>query len=190
MPPANRHRHPPYRRDGETWLIEIQLDEVRQLFHTLDPAPFHRRDLDPAAAQYIEEAVREIGATRPLRIVVHLPASEADTDDARTLHEAVAHYFSYRADESRTELKRLLLRGSASLAIGALFLAFCLSVRDSLIAASIRSDVITEGLLIIGWVGLWRPVEIFLYDWWPIWRQRRRLDALARAEVQISIVVD
>lgn len=172
-----------YRQDGETWLIEIQLDEIAQLFHTLDPSPFHRKDLDPAAAEYLEEAVREIGLAQPLRVVVHLPAAQAATTDARDLPAAVAHYFRDRASQSRVELRRLLQRGALSLAVGLVFLAACLSLRTTLGAS--RSDVLAEGLLIIGWVGLWRPVEIFLYDWWPIWQRQRRFEALTQAGVAI-----
>jgi hypothetical protein len=29
-----------YRREGDHTLIEIRVREIRQLFHTLDPAPF------------------------------------------------------------------------------------------------------------------------------------------------------
>jgi len=30
-----------------------------------------------------------------------------------------------------------------------------------------------ESLTIVGWVAMWRPVEIFLYDWWPLVRRIR-----------------
>ncbi len=173
-----------YRRDGDTWLIEIQLDEIDQLFHTLDPAPFQRKDLDPAAAEYLEDAVREIGRAHALRVVVHLPAAEASSDDARSLPGAVAHYFRYRADQCRIELRRLLQRGAISSAVALVFLASCLSLRTTLTSSG--SEVLEEGLLIIGWVGLWRPVEIFLYDWWPIWQRQRRFESLAKADVTLA----
>lgn len=176
---------PAYRRDGDAWLIEIRLRELRQLFHHLDPAPFREKDLDPAAERYLEDAVREIGPAQPLRIVVHLPPSEAATDDARQLPAAVANYFGYRAGQGRVELRRLLRRGAVSLVIGLVFLAGCLALRGYL-AGGEPYGVLGEGLLIIGWVGLWRPVEIFLYDWWPIRRQQRRFEALARAPVVIE----
>jgi hypothetical protein len=46
--------------------------------------------------------------------------------------------------------------------------------------------MIEEGLIILGWVANWRPIEIFLYDWWPIVRHRNLLLRLANAEVAIS----
>jgi len=66
-----------YRREAGQWLIEIRLRELRQLFHHLDPAPFREKDLDPAAEEYIEDAVREIGTRQPARLVIHLPPGSA-----------------------------------------------------------------------------------------------------------------
>ena len=42
-----------------------------------------------------------------------------------------------------------------------------------------------EGLIILGWVALWRPMEIFLYEWWPILRERNLYRHLATAEVVV-----
>ena len=173
-----------YRRDGATWLIEIRLRELRQLFNHLDPAPFHEKDLDPAAEAYIEDAVREIGPRQPCKLVVHLPPSERDSEDARTLPEALAHYFEYRARQTQVELRRLLGRGLASLLIGLAFMFACISMRRWL-AEDGKYGVLAEGLLLIGWVALWRPVEIFLYDWWPIRRQQKRFESIAKMPVEI-----
>jgi hypothetical protein len=38
--------------------------------------------------------------------------------------------------------------------------------------------VIREGFLIGGWVAMWRPLEVFLYDWWP----NRQSQLLRRAQ--------
>ena len=46
-------------------------------------------------------------------------------------------------------------------------------------------DVFREGLIICGWVAMWRPIQIFLYDWWPILGDRRLFDRLSRMPVQI-----
>ncbi|MBS0387764.1 MAG: hypothetical protein JSR15_04720 [Proteobacteria bacterium] len=173
-----------YRRDGDLWLIELKLREPRQLFHTLDPAPFHEKDLDPAAEQYIEDAVREIGQDKPMKLIVHLPAAMCDSDDAHSLPQAVANYFDSRARQARVDLRRLLSRGGLNLAIGVGFLIACLWLRRLMIATA-GFEVLAEGLLIIGWVGLWRPVEIFLYDWWPIRRQQQRFAAVARMPILI-----
>ena len=47
------------------------------------------------------------------------------------------------------------------------------------------SDIVAEGMLIIGWVAMWRPLEIFLYEWVPV---RRRCRTLARLSTMRVIV--
>ena len=41
-----RELPPIYRREDEHTLIEIRLENVRQLFDNRDPAPFRLKDLD------------------------------------------------------------------------------------------------------------------------------------------------
>jgi hypothetical protein len=48
------------------------------------------------------------------------------------------------------------------------------------------SDILGEGLLIIGWVAMWRPLEIFLYEWVPIRRRCQILGTLATIPVTIQ----
>jgi hypothetical protein len=184
MNTERRSRPSAYRHESGYWLIEIKLREVRQLFQHLDPAPFREKDLDPAAEEYIGEAIRELGPSRPAKLLVYLPAIELHSGDAQQVPEAVANFFAYRAQHARQELRRLLQRGAANLAIGLLFLFLCLSVRRSLESLGAAS-LLSEGLLIIGWVALWRPVEIFLYDWWPVVRRIRQLTAAARMPVEV-----
>lgn len=178
---------PVYRRAGNDTLIEIRLHEVRQLFHTLDPAPFREKDLDDAAEQYLVEACREVGTRRPLRLVVHLPAAEARSEAARTLADAIHNYFAYRERQLRADTVRLLRFGAISLAIGVVFLIGCLALRRWLVAYGpvIDRAIVDEGLLILGWVAMWRPTEALLYGWWPLARHRILLRRLASIPVEV-----
>lgn len=178
-----------YRREGDTTLLEIRLREVRQLFNTLDPAPFHEKDLDPGVERYLTDACAEAGAHRPLRLIVHLPADEATSEAARTLPDAVHHYFRYRESQLGADLRQLLRYGFVSLAIGLVFLVTCLTVRRALVGRVLTFDpaILDEGLLILGWVAMWRPTELLLYDWWPVARRRRLLRRLAALPVEVRV---
>lgn len=180
-------KKPVYRIEGSDTLLEIRLQSVRQLFHTLDPAPFHEKDLDENAAAYLLEACDEAGGRRPLRLVVYLPLPEAQSDAARTLGEAINNYFAYREQQQRRDLMKLLRYGVASLAIGLLFLVACIALRRALIARPLVVDqsIVDEGLLILGWVAMWRPMEVLLYEWWPLVRRRAVLRRLAVIPVEV-----
>jgi hypothetical protein len=44
---------------------------------------------------------------------------------------------------------------------------------------------VAEGVLIVGWVAMWGPLDIFLYGWWPIYGRCKLFDHLARLEVEM-----
>ena len=78
--------------------------------------------------------------------------------------------------------------GRIALATGLVFLLVCTLLRE--LAFSSRhpavSDIIGEGMLIIGWVAMWRPLEIFLYEWVPIRRRGRVLAKLAKMPIVVQ----
>ena len=78
-------------------VIELRVDEIAQLFHTLDPFPFRERDLDREAEDFIVGWARELPVDQPIRIVIHFPDSVAQTSAARELGDAFSRYFSHRA---------------------------------------------------------------------------------------------
>jgi hypothetical protein len=186
---AGRVGHPlgVYRRDSDGYRVELKLREARQLFNTLDPAPFHEKDLDPSAEEYLVSAVREIGA-RPSKLVLLLPAEEAEREDWM-LQIAIRNYFSYRARHADEQLRLLLRRGAISFAIGLAFLFVCLTIRRLVeaLGPSFASAVVDEGLLILGWVAMWRPVEIFLYDWWPELGKRQLFARIATMPIEVQV---
>ena len=58
-------------------LIEIRVNDIAQLFHTLDPFPFREKDLADEAEDYIVGWAREMPGNRPIKIVVHIPDTES-----------------------------------------------------------------------------------------------------------------
>jgi hypothetical protein len=87
----------------------------------------------------------------------------------------------------RRRLRFQFREGRATLAIGLGFLVVCISVRQ--LALAVTGDavgrILQESLLILGWVAMWRPLQIFLYDWWPIRHRGRVFDKLAKVPVEV-----
>lgn len=179
-----------YRSEGGVRLIEISLNAVQQLFNSLDPSPFHEKDLDADAEEYIVGAAREFHVATPLKLIFHLPESEMVSARATDLARSIHGYFAYRAEATRRDLRFLLRQGRLSLAIGLGFLALCLAIRAVFFHPSTATvDLIAaEGLVIIGWVAMWRPLEIFLYEWWPLRRRAQVYDKLAAIPVEVRPV--
>jgi hypothetical protein len=169
-------------------VILLRLRELAQLFNSMDPSPFVDRDLDADAEEFIMSWARELAAGEELELVIHL-ASVPAADPTQDVQDSVRRYFESRAAIKRLEFGQLLRRGRLSLGVGLLFLAACLGLGGFVARAGFGtiSTFIEEGLTIVGWVAMWRPLEIYLYDWWPLFEERRRLDRLARIRVRFVV---
>lgn len=170
-------------------VIEIRVAELRQLFNAIDPSPFKERDLDPRAEEFIVEWARDLPAAEPWALVVHLDRAAGRADEASILRDAIHQYFGQRAATTHRRLRELFRRGRTSLAIALAFLATSTAAGNMLVGylgESSVSDVLREGVLILGWVAMWRPLEVFLYDWWPIRAERDLLRRLSSIPVRIE----
>jgi hypothetical protein len=154
----------------------------------MDPPPFHERELDREAEAFILNSARELHAKVPIALNIYLDQPAGLPEEGRVLEEAIRVHFSRRSQSSRRALRELLARGRVSLAIGLLCLAASLLGGEMLARLPEgRSpvQVLRESLVIGGWVAMWRPMEILLYDWWPLWNERRLLDRLSQMTVRI-----
>ena len=177
-----------YGLPADCQVIEVHVADLRQLFNSFDPTPFRKRDLDPQAEEFIAGWARELHPDRPVGLVVHVDRDMPSEDQVKTLNEAVREYFAERAVQSRRQLRQLFRVGRTSLVIGLVFLAATILLGD-LIASLLKdtrfAGVARESLLIGGWVAMWRPIEVFLYDWWPIRAEARLMDRLSAMVVRV-----
>jgi hypothetical protein len=165
--------------------IELRADKLAHLFDPFDPFPTPTRDLSKSAEDFIVGWARELPPAAPLRIVIHLAE---ETLAAEELSDAVAHHFAYRAERVRGDLHELFAIGRTSLLIGLTVLGVCIvagSAAQNSLGDAPLGRILSESLIILGWVANWRPIEIFLYDWWPLAARRRLLQRLAEARVEV-----
>lgn len=169
-------------------MIELHFREVGRLFDSLDPSPLQERDINRQVEEYIVDSAADIPRRVPMTLVIYIdePADVPELD--RKIAAAVRLHFAGQAQSLRRALRRLLRRGLVSLLIGlGVLVAFFLTSRA--VAQSVREPgplvtLLRESLVIGGWVAMWKPLETFLYDWWPIVIDRRIRDRLTTIEVR------
>lgn len=169
--------------------IEVQVDRIAQLFHTLDPFPYRERDLDQDAEEFIVSWARELPRDKPVRIVIHVPKEELHTEMAKEFQAAFRRYFDYRREVTERELRELFRLGRYYILIGLVVLAVCVFVSQFATRVAGMGELgrfVSEGFFILGWVANWKPIEIFLFDWWPIARRRDLFGRLSHASVTLS----
>ena len=105
-------------------MIELELDSLEQLSNSFDPAPFHEKELNPDAEDYIYNAVDEFPLKKSLEIMIHLPPNEISTEIEVNLTRAIQNHFSYKNLLTEIELRRILYQGRTNFLIALIFLFF------------------------------------------------------------------
>ncbi|RKT43831.1 hypothetical protein [Thiocapsa rosea] len=169
--------------------IDIRIARIDQLFETFDPSPFRERDLDPAATAFIVDWARELNRSIPIELHLHVRYAGPEQEAPEEVVSAIQGYFQRRADAATREIRELFRTGRIYLLVGLLILLLSLGGAEAVIYLFGNRPSVTllaESLIILGWVANWKPLEIFLYDWWPIRRDARLFRRLAAARVTVQ----
>jgi len=184
--PQSVHEGPHTASDAQ--ILDVRVNRLEQLFNAIDPAPFRGRALDPDAEAYLVGRAQEASRRKQLALRVYLSREPANGQAQASLREAVGVHFEGRARAKHRQIRRLLRNGRISLLIGLLFLGAAILAESFIIGIfglERYGRVLAESLIIGGWVALWRPLGIFLYDWWPLLGEARLYQRMSAMPVEL-----
>lgn len=170
----------------------LSLSDLRYLFEApaIDPARgshLGRSGLDEVLLRMKRSRLPK-GERMQLRI--RLPAQQIGLDTAAELNATLSAYLSARIAGEEDELHFLRRETWQSLKVGGAFLIACLVLSafvDQLTVLSpFLQTLLRESLVIAGWVGLWHPLDLLLYSWWPNRYRITLLKHLQAAEVELE----
>ncbi|MFG1294762.1 hypothetical protein [Xanthobacter variabilis] len=158
---------------GTTNEIHLHLSDVKNFFQVPEIDPFAGDDLDVSGIDQLMDALKAQSGwkRKSLHAIVHLPSDAAGDSRLANMPKYIERYCDKQIQYNRRKIAELRLEGRHALRMGALFLFVCLALSagtEALIGSeSLVGQVLVEGFIIAGWVGLWHPLELLLYAWWP-----------------------
>lgn len=176
---------PRYREEEGRACVDVRVPTIENLFDRRDPSPFRDRDLDPGLSGYLFDSTEDLLSRGPPRLVFWLEKPYP----AEQLEEPVRAHFEYELERHDRRRRREVREGFGTLFIAfgliALFISVSQVFKDQFTGT--LGIALKESLIISGWVLLWRPVEVLIYDGIP-WRRRRRvLRNLLAAPLEVRI---
>ena len=177
-----------YRQEqGKHW-IEVRVKSPPQLFDARDPAPFRDRDLDDDFVEYIVSTVREFSHKAPVKILIHIAEGPPKDLPFESIREAIKSYWEYQTELFERDLKNFLKRAQLFIVIGLVVLGACISIAHGISVSDPPGflSILKEGIVIFGWVSMWKPIELLLFDWYPLFEKVRLYRKLMRTEIEIK----
>lgn len=177
-------------KDSSYCDITLKLDRIKHLFQEPEFDPFvAQQDYSSGLDQIINE-LKPTSLSCKVRTTILLPEEGLADNLEQLTTEALQRYCTAKIEHITQDLASLRGQGIRALQRGLLFLALCLllsSLFDGLenFPGLIRR-FLSEGFLIAGWVSLWHPIELLLYEWGPYWRQKRIYKLIQDMELKVT----
>lgn len=178
-----------YKKEGDRFFIEVELDNPKHLFDRKDPSPIKGRDLNEDVVTYIMHSLREIPHRHSISLKIYF---REKTDDPKfspeQVSEAIRTFFFFEEYNKNMELRLKFKKGFKGLTIGLCFLFLC--ILFPFFAKEKSPNLfwlyVQEGLNVLGWVSMWYPINILLYEWWPI---KEEIEVFHRAyNMQVEVI--
>lgn len=175
-----------YPIEGNKSIIEIKVSSLEDMFDEHDPSPYMIRDLDSSITDYIMACVLEINPEFVGKIRVYTE-DFFDLDKQDIFSKSIKDFFELKSHMETVQLKQVFKRGLISLMIGLGFLlsAIMASIYIQSKSPEFWTSFLKEGLHLLGWVSMWKPINLFLYDWWPPLQDLKIYKALAKVDIEI-----
>ena len=168
------------------YVIEFSLRSPSQLFEPGEPPPLGPRALHPQVVAAITQ--QWIFAPRGCSLQLRIGFPAKTMGESQQISAALRDYFLSRCAAERLEIRRILRDGRITLVIGLAFLTVVTTIAELLHAtvSGRLAGAVAGGLEIFGWVALWHPAELLLYDWLPAYRRLRLLRRLSEATIEFQ----
>ncbi len=175
-------------RNENQSTITLRLKESKHLFVSSETPPFGVDGLPLSGIDFLVDQLSHLTTQPASRLVIQLPSSQLLDQDGQQIEEQLHHLCRYKIKQIELERKEAIKEGLRALQSGGIFLAIAL-----LLATLVQrldqlpeffQEFAVEGLFIVGWVGLWHPIEIFIYGLWPYRREKKIYEQINRMEVK------
>jgi len=170
-----------YREENSVKCIDLRLSNLRQIYDSRDPSSFPDRDLDSDAVDYIVAAAEDLGEGSDCKLVTFVKDLDSTFDRVEVVADSIHRYFQYEVEIVERKRRLNFREAGFALVIGSFILLSALGLGNILRSefSGLVSNLLAEGLMIVGWVALWRPFDLVIYSWWPQIKRRRLMRKLA-----------
>ncbi|HEY6776240.1 MAG TPA: hypothetical protein VI122_06995 [Thermoleophilaceae bacterium] len=163
----------------------IRLSSIDQLFWDFDARPVAKRTLSGDARWHLLDEWERVRHAEPSHLTIYVPESDQASTDEDAVREAI--WSSLR--KSSGPLRRIdpLSRQEKVAAwIGVAVLLICVVASTAMDRATDEVFIsgLSQGVLLVGWVALWRPAERFVVEVVPHVFNRRRFAEFADIAVR------
>ena len=142
--------------------------------------------LHPDVEEFIIEEAEKLQLHSEIYITIQVPDGQSFL--VKELTSIIHRHFETRSEKANQQIQIALKLGLRTLLIGFAFLIimFLLTrIIMNILPESALLITLKELFIILGWVALWRPAELLLYEWRPYKRNAKLCNRIANCKVHV-----
>jgi hypothetical protein len=159
---------------------------------SVQPEAMLERDarIEPGADEIVSGVLGRSRVQRRAHIVVTLPAEQITDGIAETLHVALRRCCEARLARVQRETELAWRQGLRSLGSGSILFVVGLLLSAGFLEPDVPEfwqNLLGNGVfLVIGWVGLWYPLDLLFFARQPLKREARIVKAISRMPLSVQ----
>ncbi len=173
-------------------IVGIRLQSLDLLFRNPEIDPFAGSHDGLSGMDHLKLALkrhwsRDTPDVTMLRLVV--PAVDAGPARRDETRRAIAGWCDAQAAVTQNLLSVMAKERRRAWQVGGLFFAACLAIATALetipALSGFGATLVSETIIIAGWVGVWHPLDLTLYAWWPHRFRLQQLEKIRQLAVEL-----
>ena len=129
--------------------------------------------------QYIIDSVNEIGK-EPFCLRFYFE-EKIEKKLQEKIKNSIRQYFSYLEDLEKKKMKEQIKNSFIFIVIGLFFTTMAILTGDS---ENFFVEILSEGMLVAGWVSLWEALATFLIKWLPLTKKLKLFKRVCASDVK------
>jgi hypothetical protein len=150
-----------YSLESKHFEVEVLLDYYKEIYNEWDGAPLRKRDLDPDLVDYLDSALDDIPLKYDIDLLLVLPKAKKDKALEDIVKTVIHNYYKYLVQLRKKEINKLYKKALIFTILGFSFLTSSFYLREFTLFSL---EIITEGLIIGGWVFLWEALSKVAFE--------------------------
>ncbi len=171
------------KNDNGELIIKISAKRVEDIYNDFDKeSSFLKKDLNEELVEYIIDSVKELSNEN---FIIEFYFKEKITENEITkIKNSIHKFFNYLTELERKNMKEQIKNSLIFMAIGVFFTAMAIIFGEH--NDNVVQEVISEGLMVAGWVSLWESLATFLIKWLPYTKKLKLFNRIIQAPVKCS----
>jgi hypothetical protein len=177
-------------------VFEMEVEDLKELVVAPDQDPYSDRPME-----YLGQSgmMRMMHLFRPThfrqkgsyRLILRMPSEKASQETVSQAKALIRKYATRMIEDNENRIIQIKRKGRRLLPYAIIILLMCMALgilfglEEFVDQSKVLALAISEGFYIVGWIALWRPMDVLLFDPMEVRMENRLLRALMDMHIDV-----